>query len=1085
MVPKELVRSFYPRLRARRRFFDVMSRAATILILLLSIALSLPAQLTRGFISGTVQDTTGAVIPETRVVITNLATGIRSETQTNSVGVYRFVGVEPGTYSIEFSKSGFATARVESVQVGTAQEVVLNQTLSVAAAVEAVQVIETPVGVELSKASATIERKLDGRFVESVPLTAFFRDVNALAYMAPTATRAPGSTGISVSGQRARNNNFMIDGVDNNDLSVTIANARIIPEAVAEYQVQTTSYSAEYGRNSGAQISVITRSGTNELHGSAWNYYRANWMEPVSLLNKRANILQTPRFVQNQAGGSLGGPIVRNRAFFFGLVETNRRREAADARNASPIVIPTPKGFADLRNVPLGPDQTPQSRQAMLDAISFLPEVHPLIPRYDDVRTVRVNGVPIEVGTARIPLANPADFWYVQSRVDYALSSRDNLSYRNHFDKRYQPDVVSNLGFGTRFSGAQTILSQNHALSHTRTFSPRFVNEFRAAYTRRNLDFPERDSRPTVGITGFFTIGGLSNFPQGRIQNTFQWQNVSTFLLGRHSLKAGVDIRRNRLYNRASFDSKGTWTFNSLEDFMNNRAFSLVQAVNEATFDARQTNQYYFFQDDIRLTRDLTINLGIRYEYSGVPFGFFGAANDEIAAVGVPRPVVPDKNNWAPRFGFAYSPSGMSDGFWKRLLGDGQTVFRGGFGVAYDVLFYNILTVNASNYPRVVVARTDPPATHNLFPTLAPKQATVPPLNPLATFVNSPTDTQNPTTHFWSFSIQRQFLRNYIVEVGYTGNRSYHQIRQGQTNPGILTPQQAETVRNTRNAAAIPSLQARRLNPAWGSRVSIEATAKGEYHGMFVRFDRKLAHGLLIGGNYTFSANFSDNDESLAVADIVGSSPPVPQDYFNYRNEWSRSVFDRPHRLAVYYSYEIPWFSNGPLNHVLMRHVFSGWQVSGTTDFQSGQPFTVRTGVDTGGTGDARPHRPMYNPGGAFTKDPVTGNLRTFTTPIDGTGIFITPLTAGGAPLANSWVGGGNLGRNTFRGPGFSSWSASLMKTFSITERWKIQIRSDWINMWNHRNFGNPVATMNSPAFGTNTTDPGGRTMLLSAKIRF
>ena len=522
------------------------------------------------------------------------------------------------------------------VQVGTAQEVVLNQTLSVAAAAEVVQVIETPVGVELSKASATIERKLDGRFVESVPLTAFFRDVNALAYMAPTATRAPGSTGISVSGQRARNNNFMIDGVDNNDLSVTLANARIIPEAVAEYQVQTASYSAEYGRNSGAQISVITRSGTNELHGSAWNYYRANWMEPVSLLNKRANILKTPRFVQNQAGGSLGGPIVRNRAFFFGLVETNRRREAADARNASPIVIPTPKGFADLRNVPLGPDQTPQSRQAMLDAISFLPEVYPLIPRYDNVTTTRVNGVPIEVGTARIPLANPADFWYVQSRVDYALSSRDNLSYRNHFDKRYQPDVVSNLGFGTRFSGAQTILSQNHALSHTRTFSPRFVNEFRAAYTRRNLDFPERDSRPTVGITGFFTIGGANNFPQGRIQNTFQWQNVSTFLLGRHSLKAGVDIRRNRLFNRASFDSKGTWTFNNLEDFMNNRAFSLVQAVNEATFDARQTNQYYFFQDDIRLTRDLTVNLGIRYEYSGVPFGFFGAANDQIAAVGVP-----------------------------------------------------------------------------------------------------------------------------------------------------------------------------------------------------------------------------------------------------------------------------------------------------------------------------------------------------------------------------------------------------------------------------------------------------------------
>jgi len=1045
----------------------------------------LSAQLTRGFISGTVQDITGAVIPEARVVITNRATNIQAETLTNNLGVYRFVGVEPGTYSVEFIKPGFATAKVEPIVVGTAQEVVLNQTLAVAAAAEIVEVVEAPPGVELAKATASIERKLDARIIENIPLTGYFRDVNAVAVLAPTATRAPGSTGIAVNGQRARNNNFMIDGVDNNDLSVTLANARIIPEAVAEYQVQTSAYSAEFGRNSGAQISVITRSGTNQLHGSVWDYYRANWMEPVSLLNKRANIFSTPRFVQNQAGGSLGGPIVKNRTFYFGLLETNRRREAADARNASAIVIPTPQGYADLAKVPLGPDQTPQSRQAVLDALSFLPDVHREISRYDDLRTVNINGVPIQVGTARIPLANPADFWYVQSRVDHALTSRDSISYRNHFDKRFQPDVVSNLGFGTRFTGAQAILSQNHALSHTRTFSPRFVNEFRAAYTRRNLDFPERDTRPTVGISGFFTIGGASNFPQGRIQNTFQWQNVSTFLFGRHSLKAGIDIRRNRLFNRAGFDSKGTWTFNNLADFLNNRAFRLVQAVNEATFDARQTNQYYFFQDDIRLTRDLTLNLGIRYEYSGVPFGFFGAANDEVAAVGVPRPVRPDKNNWAPRFGFAYSPSKMGDGWVRKLLGDGQTVFRGGFGVAYDVLFYNILTVNASNYPRVVVAQTDPPATHNLFPTLAPKQATVPPLNPLATFVNSPTDTQNPTTHFWSFSIQRQFWRNYIVEVGYTGSRSYHQIRQGQTNPGLLTPQQAETVRQTRNSASIPSLQARRLNPNWGSRVSIEATAKGEYHGMFVRFDRKFAHGLLVGGNYTFSANFSDNDESLAVADIVNSSPPVPQDYFNYRNEWSRSVFDRPHRFAIFYTYEIPWFSQGPLHHVLLRQLFQGWQLSGSSDWQSGQPFTIRTGVDTGGTGDARPHRPNYNPSGIFIKDPVTANLRTFTIPIDGTGIVVTPLTAGGAPLVNSWAGGGNLGRNTFRGPGFANWSASLAKTFSITERWKIQLRSDWINLWNQRNFGNPVATMNTPAFGTNVTDPGGRTMLLSAKIRF
>ena len=1044
------------------------------------------AQLTRGFISGTVSDASGAVVQGVSVKITNTGTNISAETKTNAVGFYRFVAVEPGVYRVEYTKAGFEVLKIENVTVGTAQEVVLNQTLAVGSTATTVEIQAVAASIELAKSSATLERKLSQQLLENLPLAGGTRDVNALALLAPTATRAPGSTGIAVNGQRARNNNFMIDGVDNNDLSVTLANARTIAEGLSEFQVQTNPYSAEYGRNSGAQISVITRSGSNRFAGEVWDYYRANWMEPVSLLNKRAGVLKTPRFNQNQAGGSLGGPIKRDRAFFFGLVETNRRREAPDARNASPATIPTPDGFAALQRVPLGPNQTQESRRAALDAMSFLPSIHQIVGNnYQSVRNVTVNGTPIQVGTIRIPLANPYDFWYYQGRTDFRLTDADALSYRVQIDKRNQPDVTSNLQFGNRFSAAQTILSQNHALSHTRTFSSRFINEFRFSYVRRNLDFPENDPKSsTVGISGFFTIGGLSNFPQGRIQNTFQWQNVSTYILSRHSLKFGVDLRRNRLFNRAGFDSKGTWTFNSLEDFLNNRAFSLAQAINEATFDARQTNQYYFFQDDIKVTRNLTVNLGVRYEYSGAPFGFFGATEPQVRATVVPGPVQPDKNNWAPRAAMAYSPT-PKDGLAKKLLGDGQTVFRGGYGMSYDVLFYNILTVNASNYPRVVVQNTNQPDTFNLFPRLAPKVATAPAFNPLATFVNSPEDTQNPTTHFYSFSIQRQMLSNYVVEVGYTGSRSYHGIRQGQANPGILTAQQAATVIATRNPNAIPSLQARRLYPQFGSRVLIESTALANYNAMFIRVDKKLSRGLVIGGNYTWSALLSDNDESLGVADIVNSSPQVPQDYFNYRNEWSRSVFDRPHRLAIYYNYRIPWFTNGVAGSKPMKHVFGGWSISGYSDWQSGQPFTIRTGVDSAGIGTAAPARPNYNPSGIFTKDPVSGDLRTFVTPIDGTGIVFAPLGTNNIPMNNTMPGGGNLGRNTFRGPSFTLWNFGAHKNIAIKERWSVQLRADWTNLWNHRNFGNPVATMNSPAFGTNTTDPGGRTMLVSAKIKF
>ena len=1042
---------------------------------------NLNAQLTRGFISGTIADPSGAVITGARVKIINKATNEEHEVATNRVGVYRFVALEPGTYTLEFSATGFQTRRVDNVRVGPAQQVVLDESLAIRGEAVVIEVKESPPETELARATPTIERTLNTAFLAAAPLTAVTRDVTRLALLAPTVTRAPGFAEISANGQRTRQNNFLIDGTDNNDLTVTVASVRMIPEAVGEFQVQISPYSAEYGRNTGAQISILTPRGSNTLHGEVWDYYRGNWMEPASLLNKQNGLEETPRFVHNQTGASLGGPVRKDRTFFFGLLEANRRREAPDARNAQPAVIPTPTGFAALATVPPGPDQTVQSRQAVLNALAFLPDAYKGISAYQNLTTQVINGVPIQVGTIRIPLARPQNSWYGVGRLDHDLTEKDRLTYRYIFDKSSQLNATSNLQFGSRFAASVETLLQNHALSHTHIFGSNLVNEFRFSYGRNNLAYPENDPNDsTVQILGAFTVGGASNFPQGRISSTFQWQNITTYMFGRHSLKFGADIHRNRLFNLTTTDWKGTWTFLSLADFINNRAFSLRQTVTDASYDARQTNQYYFFQDDFKATRNLTFNLGLRYEYSSVPFGFFGAATPEIAAAGVPLPAKPDKNNWAPRFGFAYSPS-PQEGWRLWLFGDQQTVFRGGFGIAYDVLFYNILTITASNYPRVVRSQAFQPDTNNLFPTLAPKQTALPAFSLLTAFANTPMDIQNPTTNFWSFSIQRQLSNHYLFEIGYTGNRSYHLLRQGEKNPGTLTADQAQTVMK---GGTIPSIQNRRVNPAWGSRATIESTALGEYHALFFRLDRKMANGLLVGTNYTWSANFSDNDEPLPVGDIVLSSPQVPQNFFDYRNEWSRSVFDIPHRFVVHYLYEIPELSSAGRASAFLKHIFSGWQISGFSEWQSGKPFTVQTGVDSGGSGVPVGWRPNYNPQGIFVKDPVEGNLRTFISPLAG-GIFVTPLTSGGLPLANSMLLGGNLGRNTFRGPSFSNWNFSLAKTFTISKRLKLRLRSDWFNLWNHRNFGNPEARMNSSAFGKNITDPGGRTMLISAKVHF
>jgi hypothetical protein len=289
------------------------------------------------------------------------------------------------------------------------------------------------------------------------------------------------------------------------------------------------------------------------------------------------------------------------------------------------------------------------------------------------------------------------------------------------------------------------------------------------------------------------------------------------------------------------------------------------------------------------------------------------------------------------------------------------------------------------------------------------------------------------------------------------------------------------------NSGVVPNVQLRRVNPEWGARTTLESTAKARYQAGYIRFDKRMSRGLLIGANYTFSSNFSDNDEAFNVQGLADSSPQTPQNYFNYSNEWGRSVFDRPHRFVVHYLYQIPWFRGGFADSPVMRQAFSGWQIAGFTEFESGQPFTIRTGVDTAGINNLDSARPNLNPGGILRLDPSTNDLRTFAIPMDGTGIVTVPLGTNGQPLANSMSGGGNLGRNTFRGPGFNAWNFSVGKTFAISERVAFQLRSDFINLWNHNNFRNPETRINSTSFGQQTLQlvADSRSILLSGRIRF
>ena len=1046
----------------------VLSRitAALTMVGLASLA---QAQMTRGSLGGTVRDDTGGVLPGVTVTITNEATGITRSVVTNTVGFYRAPALEPGTYSVAVEISGFRRLERRGVQVITNQETSFSAELKVGGMTDTIVVQDVAGEIELNKTNPNLAVTATARQAVELPLSAA-RNINNLALLGPNTFTAPGSTGISANGNRARNNNFMIDGTDNNDLSVTVITTPVLPEEVAEFSSQTASFSAEFGRNSGAQINVITRSGTNRFKGEAWDYYRSAGLSARDNLEKASGLKDPTKFVRHQAGASLGGPLVKNKTFFFALFQrdSNRTGETLGAT----VRVPTAAGYAALQNVPLRDGQTAASRQAVLQRISFLQGLYSKGPVFRNVANQTVNGVAIETAQANFGRFTNNTTYKFTGRLDHQISERDTVTLRYSLNK---PDTLnnnSNTQFGDLFAANTSTRDHNSAISHTHIFGPNSLNEFRASFVRRDLQFPENDqTSPSAAITGLFSIGGLSNFPQGRLQNSFQFTNTTSLLRGRHSFKFGADVRYNKLDNQAAFDSKGTFTFGSLQNYMNNLATTYNQALQTASFLAKQWQTFLYTQDDFRVNPDLTLNIGVRYELSTVPLGFFGAEDTASLGALVPPPVKKDKNNIAPRVGFAWSP--RSGGF----FGDGKTSIRGGYGIGYDVLFYNLLTVNASNFPRVVVVTQNNAL--DVYPnkTTASGAAT---FNPLAGYVNSDENAQHPLTHFYSASMQREVGRDFVVQLGYTGSTGRQGINQQQANPAILTPAQAALVASTGNQLAIPTAQQRRLFPQFGSRTRIptdvgpggnDAEARSQYHALFVQVNKKMSHGIQGGVSYTLSRLKSNNDESLGVADITNSASQVPQDYFDISSEYALSVFDRTHRVVVNYIWEIPGPKAG-----LLKHLVGGWQLAGVTSLQSGQPFTVVTGQDTNGNGSAGGDRPNLTGSGSFEWD---AEHRSFTN----NGFYTVPRGSNGAVLPFS-LGNGNGEKTAHRAARTVNTDVSLAKNFFIRTK-RLNVRVDALNVFNQDDYRVPTTSMSNADFGRNLNNWGNRSLTLSGKFSF
>jgi hypothetical protein len=655
------------------------------------------------------------------------------------------------------------------------------------------------------------------------------------------------------------------------------------------------------------------------------------------------------------------------------------------------------------------------------------------------------------------------------------MFTSDNFTVRYSLNDRTDDNLTTlgNCVFGDVFCANQDLMDTNLAVSNTHILSNAMLNEARFSFVRRNLDFPENDpTSPTAIISGLFTVGGNTNFPQSRVSDAYQFSDTVTWTLSKHTMKFGADLRYNRVDNVAGFNTKGSFTFDNLEAYMNNFASQFTQALQTASWFATQWQTFWFAQDDFRVTPDLTVNLGLRYEISGVPLGLFGATDPQSLSAGVPGPVGKDTNNWAPRAGFAWSPRTQN-----RFIGDGRTVFRGGFGMGYDIVFYNLLTVNGNNFPRVFSGNVL--NVQNVYPNIAPSTGAAT-FNPLNQWVNSAENTVNPETRFYSVTVQRELGTSYLVEAGYTGSRGYKGINQIEGNPAVLTADQAALVRAAGNSTGIPSAQARRLDPTIGSRILIPAyegpagndvEARSEYNAVFVSGTRRFTHGLQFTAGYTYSHWYSNNDGSLGEGGTDASSQR-PQSMLNYEAEWSRSQFDRPHRLTTSYIWEIP----GPKTGILGQ-AFGGWQISGVTQGQSGRPFTVVTGVDSNGDTNTGSDRPNVNPAGTFVWD---DRHRGFTN----NGFYVVPLGSNNLPLQNS-LGDGNAPRNQQRTAGFWNTDLSLSKRFPIGQTVRFLVRIDALNVFNQDNYGLPVVNMSSVNFGQNLQNWGRRIVVLSGKVSF
>jgi hypothetical protein len=1063
-------------------------------ILGLAVSSHVAAQVISGDLVGTVLDKTGAVIPGARIEATKVDTGVKYETTANESGEYRIPNLPVGVYNVMASSSNFATTTINGYTIQLNKTSSLPITLEVKGAVTSIEVSGSVAALDTttSQLQTTFEAKDigDNAAASTGGNGSGVLNLSLLSAGVASSGGVGVGTGPSIGGQRPRNNDFMIEGVDNNNKGVTGPLVMVPNDAIAEFSLLQNQFSPEFGHSSGGQFNTVVKSGTNSFHGVAYVYNQNKDYNAMDNLDKIGGLTSIPRFDNNRFGGQIGGPIKKNKLFFFVNFE---QEPLGQAGSAGAVCAPTAAGLAAINATP-GLSATNVS----------------IFEKYVAAGTTPSTSCgPIDwTGGTTIPTAGLAvlapsftNYRFVTTSMDYDISPKDQIRGRYIYNSTVGIDFASTL---PAFFLPQPNKFHLITINEYHTFSPTLTNELRIGFNRftqsfdgGNFAYPGLDSFPNLQINDLnqLQIGPDPNAPQSANQNTYQATEAIAWTKGAHTIKFGVEGRKIIAPQTFTQRVRGDYEYSNLLTYLQDGQpdFLAERSNGDPVYYGDQSAIYSYVNDNWRIRRNLTLNLGVRYEYTTIPYTKrLQNLNDAASVPGLidfSSPKAPT-NNWAPRIGFAYSPGDS-----------GKTSIRAGAGIAYDVLFDNLGLLslppqlsstidcapvgayNCSNPAGFLGSGGILPGAGGVatFPTIADQRA--------ATSAFIPVNQKDPKSIDWTLGVQHSFGSDLVVEVRYVGTRGIHlpaQIRLN-TEPVVTSSNQLPTyLTNTPNQAAldastndlgvlesinpiVPAYNAAGFNGSF--LTAYEPWASSTYHGLAVQVNKKFSHGVQFVGAYTWSHNIDD-----ATAEVFSTvlAPRRAQNGLDLAADRGNSILDHRHRLTFSLVYDEPFFKN---SGAFLRNTVGGWEVAPIYTFQSGQWVTTTSGVDSNLNLDSAGDRVLANPGGV--KGTGSGTNPLCRSVVPGASCTNTNILCTGDPtvdasgctpgvdVVDNVVGyqavnpnaqfiqanlgtQPNVGRAGLQLNPINDVDVTALKRFTITERFRVEFRASATNVFNH-----------------------------------